>query len=229
MRRVLVSALVAGLLAGLVFFTLQLATLLPLIATAESYERAAAATHAPETHAWEPRDGAERLAYTAAADMVASIGFALLLVGSFGLRSGAIGFWRGLAWGLAGYAVFALAPGLGLPPTPPGMAEADLAPRQLWWLGTALSTAAGLGLLAFGRGWWRWAVGLLLLALPHAIGAPRPDSAGGVAPAELASRFAIASLVATGVFWVVLGATGGWLYDRLGQRRDGALDVGSEG
>jgi adenosylcobinamide kinase/adenosylcobinamide-phosphate guanylyltransferase len=47
-------------------------------------------------------------------------------------------------WGLAGFAVFTLAPGLGLPPELPAMPAADLLARQVWWIGTAAATAIGL-------------------------------------------------------------------------------------
>ncbi len=188
MRRVLVSALAGGCLAGLIFFALQAATLLPLIQTAERYERAAAAAMPEHTEpgGWQPEEGGERLAYTALTDVVTGIGFALLLVGGFSLQRGTVGLRRGLVWGLAGYAVFALAPGLGLPPAPPGSAAADLAARQAWWLGTALATAAGLALLVFGRRRSWQATGALLLVLPHLVGAPRPEAPGGTAPPELA-------------------------------------------
>ena len=59
---------------------------------------------------------------------------------------------------MAGFAVFMLAPSLGLPPELPGMPAAELGPRQVWWLLTAAATAAGLALLAFRRT-PVWAVG----------------------------------------------------------------------
>ncbi|MBM3504072.1 MAG: hypothetical protein FJX65_09370 [Alphaproteobacteria bacterium] len=48
--------------------------------------------------------------------------------------------------------------------------------------------------------------------LPHLVGAPRPAEASGPVPAELARQFIAASLLASAVFWLVLGGASGWLY-----------------
>jgi len=37
----------------------------------------------------------------------------------------------------------------------------------------------------------------------------------GNVPAELAARFAVASLVVSGLFWMVLGGFAGYFYDRF--------------
>ena len=51
-----------------------------------------------------------------------------------------------------------------------------------------------------------WAVGgIVLIALPHLIGAPVPDRLGGAVPPELAAHFVSASLVAAAVFWCITG------------------------
>jgi predicted cobalt transporter CbtA len=55
--------------------------------------------------------------------------------------------------------------------------------------------------------------GLGLLVLPHVIAPSHP--VGGAAPRELLVEFTIASLAASAVFWIVLGATSGWLYPRV--------------
>jgi predicted cobalt transporter CbtA len=49
--------------------------------------------------------------------------------------------------GEPGFLAFAVAPTIGLEPTLPGTATADLAARQIWWLFTALATASGLTVL----------------------------------------------------------------------------------
>ena len=92
--------------------------------------------HEHDEEAWEPADGIERYAFTLLANIVTGIGFALILV-AVSEFAGGIGSWRqGLFWGLAGFAVFTLAPGLGLPPELPAMPAADLLPRQVWWTAT---------------------------------------------------------------------------------------------
>ena len=79
-----------------------------------------------------------RNAYTAAANVLTAIGFALLLAAIFALRSAntgnSVSWHQGLMWGLAGFAVFTIAPGLGLPPELPGVPAAPLLSRQIWWV-----------------------------------------------------------------------------------------------
>jgi cobalt transporter subunit CbtA len=219
-RRIFLTAIIAGIVAGLLSGMLHIAKLSPLIAAAETFEmHDHDADH--ESAAWEPAPGWQRSGTTLLADIVIACGFGLLLSAAFAFRQllagGDTDAVQGLLWGLAGFAAFSLAPALGLPPTLPGTAVADLLLRQSWWLGTAVATAGGLGLIAFGRGAaWRIA-GIAVLVLPHLVGAPlpAPDAAGP--SAQLGAQFAAASLVIAAIFWSVLGSLGGWLYRRLGR------------
>lgn len=221
LKRILATALAAGLAAGLFAAVLQSFNVLPLIHQAETFETAAqdhgAAAHDAAHGEWAPADGAERLAYTAAADVLAAVGFALLLAACFAL-AGNVDIKRGIVWGLAGFAVFHLAPALGLPPEIPGAAESPLFPRQLWWLGTAAATAGGLALIVFAGHWLAKAAGAVLIALPHAIGAPVPLGEAGAAPPELAASFAAASLATAALFWAVLGGLSGYFYQAFAPR-----------
>jgi cobalt transporter subunit CbtA len=224
LRRILLTGLIAGTAAGLFAAGLQHLRLIPLIAAAEVYE--AAGAHADHQHGqqesgaaeWEPAPGLERTGYTVLADVLAGIGFALLLAGGValaGLRGYTIDARRGLIWGAAGFAVFALAPAIGLPPELPGMQAAGLAARQEWWILTAAATALGLGLVVFAGSVALRIGGALLLLAPHLIGAPAaPHGASGL-PAELAAQFAIASLTTAALFWLLLGGISGWLYRRF--------------
>lgn len=235
-RRVFVSALVAGLLAGLLASALQAVTTTPLILHAETFETADPAAAAPvATHShgsgiaghshgdgegWAPADGVERVAYTTIVNIVGATGFALLLTAGFVLRGDAGGGRRGLLWGLAGFAAMTLSPALGLPPEVPGSVAADLASRQVWWLSAVVTAAAGLWLLAFGRSIvWKIA-GVAVLALPHIVGAPHPHGGEvGLAPPELAARFAATSIVVSAVTWALVGWLSGTVYERLGRAR----------
>jgi cobalt transporter subunit CbtA len=217
LRRILFTALIAGTVAGLFAAGIQHLKLIPLIAAGEVYE--AAGTQADHHHdampEWEPAPGIERAGYTVLADVLAGIGFALVLIGGVALaRLGgyAIDARRGLVWGAAGFVVFALAPAIGLPPELPGMAAAGLAARQQWWLLTAVATATGLGLLIFARPAALRVVGAALIVLPHLIGAPAAPHASAGVPAELAAEFATASLAVAAAFWLLLGGVSGWLY-----------------
>ena len=203
MRRIFVTALVAGTAAGLLGFAIQAAALFPMIDRAELLENAIA-----------PDGGS--LSYAALADLLVGIGYGLLVTGSMALaeRQGtAIDLRRGLLWGGAGFLAFGLAPALGLPPALPGSEATALAARQSWWIGTALATAGGLAALVFAKGrLWRIA-GIILIVAPHALGAPRLVASASVG---IFSSFALLSLAVAAVFWLVLGSGCGFLYGRLG-------------
>jgi cobalt transporter subunit CbtA len=223
---VLVAAL-AGLIAGVVMTLAQQVTTVPLILQAEAFEDAkdnqAAPAHEHEDASaahehgggWAPANGFERTAFSVAANIVTAIGFALLLVAASELAGG-IKTWRqGVFWGLAAFAVFTLAPGLGLPPELPAMPAAELGERQLWWAATAASTAGGLALIAFGRSVLAAIAGVVLLAAPHLVGAPQPVSYDSPIPEGLHHSFVVAVVLTTLVFWVVLGGFAGFFRGRF--------------
>lgn len=218
--RIARTAAFSGLLAALLLTALQSLMVTPLILEAETYEHAeplvhtaegAVAAHTHDDEAWSPEDGWQRVLSTTGGNLVVAVGFALLLAGLYSLREPAR-VRTGLAWGLAGFAVFCLAPTLGLPPELPGTAAADLAQRQAWWIGTAAATAVGLALLAFTRHWLFKPVALALLVLPHVIGAPQPDVHESLAPEALAQQFKLASWATNALFWAALGLLSAWLY-----------------
>ncbi|MDE3059551.1 MAG: CbtA family protein [Pseudomonadota bacterium] len=213
MQRIFLTALLAGIIAGLFVFGVQSVKLTPLILQAEKYEDAAPHHADQETHGWEPANGFERNAWRLVADLGVGVGFALLLVGAFSLTGQVMDAKRGMLWGLAGYAVFSLAPGFGLPPELPTTLAADLSARQIWWLATAAATAGGLALIVFKRQPLFKVIGVVLLAAPHAVGAPKTPL-GGMVPTELNAQFAAASLITMALFWIVLGSVSGWLYGR---------------
>lgn len=143
------------------------------------------------------------------------VAYALVLVAAFGLAQVygvAVTAREGLIWGIAGFAVFHLAPAMGLAPELPGTPAADLGDRQLWWWGTALATGAGLALLAYGRGMATIALALLIVAMPHILGAPESDAFGGVAPPEVAAAFAARVLGVGFAVWALMGWVAGWVW-----------------
>jgi cobalt transporter subunit CbtA len=232
LKRIAQTAGFAGLFAAIVLTLLQSLWLTPLILQAESFEvsepaasvasshsHAAAAPHehadghSHDGEAWAPEDGWQRSLATGLSNLVVAVGFALMLAGLFTLRAPGR-TWQGLLWGLGGFATFSLAPSAGLPPELPGTAAADLLLRQYWWIGTAAATAAGLGLLAFARHWPLRILGLLLLAVPHLIGAPQPEVHASLAPAALEQEFILASLLTNALFWSALGLAAAWFYSR---------------
>lgn len=228
MRNILYTGLLAGIVAALFFSLVQYVAVNPLIGEAEVLEaqkaahaapaasqvQAGAAAHSEPAEAWASGDGLERVGFTLMANLVTGVGFGFVLAGCFALYGGTLNAKRGLLWGLAGYAVFSLAPALGLPPEAPGAAAADLFARQTWWLGTVAATASGLALAVFARKWPFKLAGAALLLAPHLFGAPHHVGDSGV-PADLATAFVIASLAATSLFWLVLGGVSGAAYRRL--------------
>jgi cobalt transporter subunit CbtA len=168
-----------------------------------------------EDEGWAPADGFERFAFNVVSNVVTGIGFALLLV-AVSEFAGGIGNWRqGVFWGLAGFAVFTLAPGLGLPPELPAMPAADLTQRQIWWTATVVATAIGLGLIAFRKSLPLTILAVVLIVAPHIVGAPQPDSFETPIPEGLHHQFVVAVTLTNLVFWLVLGAVVGVVRGRF--------------
>ncbi|MRU15876.1 cobalt transporter [Roseovarius sp. A21] len=220
-QKILTSALFAGFCAGLLAAALQFVFVQPVLLHAELYEggdlvhfggEAVSAT--PELPGFNPmRDGLSLL-FSA----LIYVGYGLILVGAMALaaeRGVTITARSGLIWGLAGFIVVHFAPAASLPPEVPGVAYTDLTLRQIWWWGTVIATAAGLGLIAFGRGWGAWGAAVILLLAPHVIGAPHPESFTGPVPPELASLFASRALAVGMAAWAMLGLFAGhfWASD----------------
>ncbi|MBC8338834.1 MAG: CbtA family protein [Alphaproteobacteria bacterium] len=225
--RVTLTALAAGVIAGVFLWAAHMVLTTPLIQAAEVYESASAHAAAPGHAASEhgqaaSEDDFRRHGLTLLMDVLTGVGFAFILSGLLSLTNLAVDWRNGLLWGLGGFAAFFIAPSLGLPPKLPGMETASLDMRQVWWLATAAATVAGLGLIFLSGTAVLRAAGVVLIVLPQVVGAPGMESAfepGGV-PAELAARFVIATTVATGLFWMVLGAFSGYFYNRFDQNRD---------
>ena len=231
-QRIFFAAVLAGLAAGIGMSALQQWKVAPLILAAEVHENAEAAApvhehdatiaatvaheHQHDEDAWAPQDGVERIGFTVLAALLASIGFALLLAAVSVLSGIEITARNGVLWGLGGFIVFQLAPAFGLAPELPGMPAADLAARQVWWLGTAFATGAGLLAIAKFRSWTAIAAAAVLILLPHIIGAPElvPQPESGV-PAHLATAFAASALSVGAVFWLTVGPLLGWLNERF--------------
>ena len=235
MMRILFAALIAGLIAGAVTGAIQIWRVSPLIHAAEVYEekqaakaqgqaaKTGSAAHAKSGHhdhgddAWSPKDGLERMIFTFLASLVMGVAFALVLVAAALFSGRSITPGNGAIWGLLGFVVFTVAPTAGLAPELPGMPAGDLVMRQTWWWGTAIATAVGIGLIVLQDKLAFRALGIVLIALPHVIGAPHPETQDSAVPATLAAEFAATSIASMALFWAVLGAMLGWTMGRLQQ------------
>lgn len=242
LKKLIVSALASGFGAGIIVALLQITLLSPLIIEAEEYESGhkfhfAGVPEAPGHHesGLDAQGGEQghdhmhahgntkeesafaRSARTALSTTLTSLGYAFVLVAGFGVaarRGVELTARSGMVWGVGAFCAVVLAPSLGLPPELPGSAGAPLAARQLWWVGTVLASGAGIIAIAFGKNWAVWGVGIVLLALPHMIGAPMPEAYGGVVPPEMQGEFVGRSIGVSAIGWVLLGLIGGYAWAR---------------
>jgi cobalt transporter subunit CbtA len=237
-RETVFAALIAGLVAALVLTLVQSVWVTPLILQGEAYEDAAEAAadhpqaeglnteHHHDTDAWKPQDGWQRTLFTFAANLLLGVGYSFVLLALYLLWREPQSTFSGAVYGLAGFVVFFAAPGLGLPPELPGTAAAEITSRQQWWAMTAVATAAGLILLCSqqraggdpkavtGR-WLRIVLALALIVAPHLVPAPHPAVESSLAPAELQSRFRLATTLCNAVFWLSLGLASGCAFRKL--------------
>jgi cobalt transporter subunit CbtA len=224
LKKLFATAGLAGLLAGALFTAVQQLHINPILLEAERYEQNAALADAGgheastpdhEHEGWRPANGWERTLFTLGSNIVLGIGFALLLGALVSMRGKMITWRSGLLWGVAGYAVFFAAPSMGLPPDVPGTETARLGDRQLWWLLAVICTGTALWLFAFTPHFILKLFGILLLGIPHLIGAPQPQLHSSAAPAELAHAFIYACIFANAVFWLLLGGLLGLFQQKL--------------
>ncbi len=221
--RVILAALLAGIVAGLFYGAIQHVRLTPLILEAEKYENAGnghahdhgtaattttATEQAPpvtEEEAWTPADGVERTIYTFLASIVAGAGFAAILAGVSLFSGVRITSRNGVLWGIAGFLAVHLAPAASLPPELPGMPAGDLVARQIWWVGTIAATGIAIWLFTQRDEMWAKAAAIVLVALPHIIGAPPPPTHESAVPAGLSAEFAANTLAVAAVLWLMIG------------------------
>jgi cobalt transporter subunit CbtA len=226
-RETVLAAIVAGLIAALVFTAVQSVWVTPLILQGETYEDAAEAAsnhhesagsddeHHHDADAWKPKDGWERTLFTFGANLLMGVGYSFVLVALYLLWREPKNALGGAVYGLAGFLVFFVAPGLGLPPELPGTAAADITLRQQWWAMTAVATAAGLILLFSKSQWWLRLLAVAIVAAPHFVSAPRPAVESSLAPADLQSQFRVATTICNAVFWLSLGLASGIAFQKL--------------
>lgn len=229
--RTILSAILVGLLTGLLLSATQMAAVTPLLIEAEGFEQAqeqapqqSHGAHGHDDHhghhhnadAWAPDDGIERNLYTTLANVLASIGFAAVLLAVMSQLQ-LQGFTRlspikGALWGAAGFIVFFVAPGIGLPPEIPGAQAAPLDERQSWWMLSVICVGTGLLVLAFTPLKYKL-IGLIAIAIPYVVYIPQHegavfthnDPAVVASLTELHQQFIIASSISNLIFWLALG------------------------
>jgi cobalt transporter subunit CbtA len=225
--RLVLAALIAGMAAGFIYGGVQHVQTTPLILAAEVYETAPAHDHgtavtpAPahehEEEEWAPADGWPRTLSTTVSSMITGAGFALLLASVSLLTGLPITPKNGLIWGICGFLAATVAPGAGLAPELPGMPAADLVLRQIWWVATIAATGAAIFLIATRRELVWLAAAVVLIALPHIIGAPQPLTHETAVPAGLAASFAANTIAASAVLWSLIGLFLGLALQKFGK------------
>lgn len=224
LSRFIISAVFAGAAAGLLTGLLQLVFVQPVLLHAELYEGgdlvhfgAEAVSAHPELPGFDlMRDGLSVI-FT----MLTYTGYALILVGAMSFaeeRGTPINARWGILWGVAGFVAFHLAPGFTLAPEVPGVAAADVTARQIWWFATVAAAVVALWLIAFGRSPIMILIAAVLLAAPHLIGAPEPDTFAGPVPTEIGALFAARAFGVGLAAWVMLGAFAAYFWQREGEQ-----------
>lgn len=224
LHRVLTVGLLAGVVAGATLTAMHLAWTVPLILDAEVYEHfggrlpeggfeAAKAAWGAAQSAQHSGGAMSRNLLTLMANVLFGAGAGLIFAGLFNMLR-LNGLKVGLIAGIAAFVAFSLAPSLGLPPELPGSAAAGLGLRQAWFAATVAATAVAIGLLAYRRSAPVVLAAIVIAALPHVVGAPKPADHESVLPSALANEFVVASLLSLAIFWLVLGAAIGILSRR---------------
>jgi cobalt transporter subunit CbtA len=190
--KIILSTIIAGLLAGLVLAILQYVRLEGLIVTAETFE-----------HGGEP--AIRNLLTRIAPPLLTGAGFAILMLGVSMLSNIAITKQNGLVWGMCGFIAVSLAPAIGLPPQLPGMPEIDLHTRQIWWLATILVTAFAIYLWVKAKD-FRWQIAAVMIAIAPQFFAPHHTAnTESNLPASLVAEFVSSSLAANLAMWLAIG------------------------
>ncbi len=223
LKQILTSAVFAGVSAGVLAAFLQLWLVVPLIMEAELYESGARVHFAIDGSTQSDRGAPSvweeplRHIYTIGFSAVTFTAYAFFMVAGFALAARAgyeITPRRGIVWGLCGAIAVVIAPAIGMPPELPGAIGAEVGPRQVWYLATVACTLIGIAAIAFGPTGFVALAGVVLMAVPHLIGAPHLDAYFGVAPSELASEFVARVIGVALVSWVLLGLFAAMVWTR---------------
>ncbi len=219
-RKVVLSAIFAGILSGIFLSLIQNFQVNPIIIQAEQYEVSTDVSshehtvtqHHHDATAWQPSDGSERTFYTYMSNIFAATGFALLLISFMSMKEQNVTWLKGGAWGLAGFVTFFLAPSIGLPPEIPGTVSAALLDRQVWWLLAVIGTGSGIAVLVFAPGTYK-ILGLLLVVVPQVVGAPttevlvfannNPQAVSELQ--DLSEKFYPATTLTNVIYWLFMG------------------------
>ncbi len=218
-RNIVFSAVLVGLVSGLIYGAFQQIQLSPIIYAAENFEIAQSARETT----WSPNDGAERIFWTLLANVLTGISFALVMLSLMALHDlkshkPKVDVVQGIGWGAVGLLAIFVAPSLvGLHPEVPGTMSAGLEHRQVWWLFSVLTTVLAVAVLYYAPLKFK-AVGVVLAAAPYIMASSGNaqlifQNTNPVAVAqlnELSQQFFSMTAIGTALFFIVLGAGSGY-------------------
>jgi len=220
-RNLVLSAFFIAIVVGGIFSAYQAIFITPIIVSSEIYEVAEPMTNHAETEAWAPEDGLERHSWSFATNFLLCFAYALILMSVMTTKP-SINAVKGLAWGGAAYITIFAAPAVGLLPEIPGMEAAYLEGRQAWWIFTVIVTALSCWLIAF-HSVVNKTIGIVLILIPHLLGAPQPETHGFVntdpqaieALNQLWHQFIIHTSIANALLWLLIGGIAGYLVKKF--------------
>ena len=209
-RNLVLSAIAIAIVASSFLNLYQYFFITPIIVASEAYE-VIEPTVEGMVEAWSPEEGLERSSFSFMANFLVCFGYTLLLLTVMATKD-SMKLSQGIIWGIAAYLSIFVAPALGLAPEIPGMEAAHLEGRQTWWLFTVLLTALGLWSIAY-QALILKGLGVLLLIIPHLIGAPQPAHHGFVNTnpeainvlTTLWHEFILQTSIANGLLWLIIG------------------------
>ena len=218
-RNLVLSAFVTAIVAGLVFSCYQFFFITPILLSSEIYEILEPINH--QIVIWSPTDGMERNSWSFVTNFLLCFAYALILVSAMTIK-GSVNTVKGFYWGLAAFIALFVSPALGLPPEIPGMEASQLENRQSWWIMTVIVSIIALWLMVYQRKLYK-ALGLLLMVMPHIIGAPQPEVHGFVNTdpqaikelTDLWHQFIVHTTIANALMWIAIGTASGFLTNKF--------------
>lgn len=226
-RNIILCSFVIAILSSFVLSAYQAAFITPIIVGSEVYE--VAETGSAHHHgtvinaeeAWAPEDGVERHGWNFASNFLLVFAYTLILMSFMSFRDSVTPL-KGVVWGFAAYLIIFVIPAFGLSPEIPGMEAAQLEGRQAWWFLTVILSAVAFWLIAFENKQYKL-VGILLLILPHLLGAPQPEIHGFAntepkaveALTGLWHSFLLQTYLANAILWIIIGALSGLMTQKF--------------
>ncbi len=244
-RNIVFTAILVGIISGLIYGVFQQSQLSPIIYAAEKIEinQSIQNNHGHEhDHAHEhsslsqtalsPEKGSERVILTLLVNVLTGISFALVMLSLMAvhdLKSSKpkIDALHGVGWGAVAMLAIFVAPALiGLQPKVPGTVAAALEQQQAWWLFAVIATVLGSAFLYYAPLKLKM-IGLVIVLLPQIAASSLPfslwvpvafettDPVAVAALNELSQQFYLMSAIGSALFFLVLGVISGFLVNKF--------------